>query len=373
VVEVSWAQALAWRMRQHELDPAGRLPATEVVRRLCGVQAQVASSADLAIRVRSQAVGPGVVGRALADGDLIKTWAMRGTLHLLTPEDAGAFLSPLAAGRTWERPVWQRYFGLDPAAMDAFRDAVRQVLDGKTLTREELIDAVTVMPGLEHIGDGLRSGWGTLLKPVAWQGELCFGPQSGTRVTFMRPDQASRRWAGLPDPDEAGPIAIAAYLRAYGPATVNGFRNWLSRGLVPAKRLQAWFAALGDRLAAVEVGGEPAFVLAEDLDDLLATEPSRTVRLLGGFDQWVLGPGTDDPHVIAPARRTAVSRQSGWIAPIVVAGGVVAGTWELDGDAVRVAWFGEAGAPRRGDLAREVKRLASIFDRPLRLELGDAP
>jgi hypothetical protein len=373
VVEVSWAQALAWRMRRHELDPAGRLPPTEVVRRVCGVQAQVGSSADLAVRVRSEAVAAGDVRRALADGDLIKTWAMRGTLHLMAPEDAGAFLSLLAAGRSWERPVWQRYFGLDAAAMERFREAVREALDGKTLTREELIAAVTVMPGLEHIGDGLRSGWGTLLKPVAWQGDLCFGPQTGNRVTFMRPDQASRQWAGIPNPDEAGPVAIAAYLRAYGPTTAAGFGNWLSRGLAPAKRIQAWFAGLGDRLAAVDVGGEPAFVLSEDLDELVATEPSQTVRLLGGFDQWVLGPGTDDPHVIAPARRTAVSRQSGWIAPIVVFGGIVAGTWELDRDAVRVAWFREAGVPRRGDLAKEVKRLATIFDRPLRLELGDPP
>ena len=186
--------------------------ATEVVRRLCGVQAQVASSAELAVRVRSKAVGAGDVGRALADGDLIKTWAMRGTLHLLTPEDAGAFLSLLAAGRPWERPAWQRYFEMDPAAMETLRGAVHEALDGRTLTREELIAAVTGRRGLEHIGDGLRSGWGTLLKPVAWQGDLCFGPQSGTRVTFMRPDQASRRWAGIPDPDIAGPIAIAAYL-----------------------------------------------------------------------------------------------------------------------------------------------------------------
>ena len=116
---MTWAQALAWRMRRHELDPTGRLPVTEVVRRLCGVQAQVASSAELAVRVRSEAVKAGDVGRALAKGDVIKTWAMRGTLHLLTPEDAGAFLSLLAAGRTWERPVWQRYFGMDPATMES--------------------------------------------------------------------------------------------------------------------------------------------------------------------------------------------------------------------------------------------------------------
>src|SRR6478609_6727311 len=148
VVEVSWAQALAWRMRRHELDPVGRLTAPEVVRRLSGVQAQVASSAEMAIRVRSNAVNTGDVGRALAAGDLIKTWAMRGTLHLLTPEDAGACLSLLAAGRSWERPIWQRYFGMDPATMERFRDAVQDALDGRTLTREELIEAVTKKRGM---------------------------------------------------------------------------------------------------------------------------------------------------------------------------------------------------------------------------------
>ena len=106
MVEVSWAQALAWRMRRHELDPIGRLALPELVRRLSGIQAQVASSAELAVRVRSTAIEAGDVGRALAAGDLIKTWAMRGTLHLLTPEDAGA--CPVAArrraGRGSDRP-----------------------------------------------------------------------------------------------------------------------------------------------------------------------------------------------------------------------------------------------------------------------------
>jgi len=368
VVEVSWAQALAWRMRRHELDPVGRLTAPEVVRRLSGVQAQVASSAEMAIRVRSNAVNTGDVGRALAAGDLIKTWAMRGTLHLLTPEDAGACLSLLAAGRSWERPIWQRYFGMDPATMERFRDAVRDALDGRTLTREELIEAVTKRRGMKHIGDEMRSGWGTLLKPVAWQGGLCFGPQVGTRVTFMRPDQAAPRWAGIPDPEIAGPIAVAAYLRTYGPATVAGFRRWMGASDKSALGL---FKRMGDRVAPVEVGGEPAFVLAEDLDDLVASKPSRTVRLLGGFDQWVLGPGTDDPHVIAPPRRTAVSKQSGWIAPIVVAGGSVAGTWGLDSDAVRVAWFRETGKPPIRRLTAEVKRLGATLDR--RLELSVTP
>jgi winged helix DNA-binding protein len=372
VTAVTWAQALAWRLRRHELDPMGDLPGPEVVRRLSGVQAQVASSAELAIRVRSSAVGAGDVAAALAAGDIIKTWAMRGTLHLLTPDDAGAFLSLLAAGRPWERPAWQRYFQMDPATMDRFRDAVIDALDGTTLTREELIEAVTVAPGLDHLGHALRSGWGTLFKPVAWQGGLCFGPQNGNRVTFRRPDQASPRWGGIPEPDVAGPRAVLAYVATYGPATPNGFRNWLSRGLIPTKQVKGWIAELGDRLATVDLEGETAYVTAEHLDELASTRPSTTVRFLGGFDQWVLGPGTDDPHVIAAPRRTDVSRTAGWIAPVVVTGGVVTGTWETDGDRLRVAWFHQAGRPPAAKLNAETKRMAGIMDRPLTLEVATA-
>ena len=107
-LKVSWEQALAWRMRRQLLDPIGRMSVPEVVRRLGGVQAQVASSAELAVRVRRQSSRAGEVNRALSEGLLIKTWAMCGTLHLLTPEEGGAFLSLLAAGRSWERPSWGR-------------------------------------------------------------------------------------------------------------------------------------------------------------------------------------------------------------------------------------------------------------------------
>jgi hypothetical protein len=254
--------------------------------------------------------------------------------------------------------------------MDVLRRAVREALEGTVLTREELVSAVVKQRGLGHIGDGLRSGWGTLLKPLAWQGDLCYGPSRGGRVTFTLPEAASTRWAGLPDPDEAAPIAIPAYVGAYGPATIDGFGNWLSGGWFGKRRLRTWFDALGDRLVEVEVDGEPAQILAEDLDELASTKPTRAVRLLPGFDQYVLGPGTADGHVVPSVRRAAVSKQSGWISPVVVAGGVVRGTWELDGERVRVAWFQETGRPPRSALKAEVARLSSILDRNLQAEIS---
>jgi winged helix DNA-binding protein len=368
--KVSWEQALAWRMRRHFLDPVGDESVAEVVRRLCGIQAQVASVAELCVRVRRKTSKAGDVARALSDGRVIKTWAMRGTLHLLTPEDAGTFLSLIASGRSWERPSWERYFGVSPKQLDALREVVREALDGKVLTRDELISTVIARRGYGHLGDALRSGWGTLLKPYAWQGDLCFGPSRGNRVTFTLPEAASSRWAGLPEPDEAAPIAISAYLRAYGPANADAFGFWIGTGRIGKRRIGAWFEELRPRLAEVEVGGEPAYVRAEDLDDLRSTKPTRAVRLLPGFDQFVMGPGTGDGHVVPARRRTAVSKQSGWISPVVLAGGVVRGTWSLAGERVLVAWFKEAGAVQRTALQAEVKRLSTILGRALRVEVS---
>ena len=366
---MTWQQALAWRMSRHYLDPVGDRRVAAVVRRLCGVQAQVASVAELCVRVRRKTSRAGDVARALRDGRLIKTWAMRGTLHLLTPEDAGTFLSLIAAGRSWDRPSWQSYFGITAKQFDALREVVRECLDGKALTRDELIVAVTARRGYGHLGNALRDRWGTLWKPYAWQGDLCFGPSRENRATFMRPEDASPRWVALPEPDDAAPVAIAAYLRAYGPATADSFGDWIGSGRINKRRIRAWFEALRPRLAEVEVGGEHAYILPEDLDDLRSTKSSRAVRLLPGFDQFVMGPGTGDGHVVPARRRTAVSKQSGWISPVVLVGGVVRGTWELAGNRVLVAWFKEAGAVRRTAILAEVKRLSTILGRELQLEV----
>ncbi len=365
-VAISWQQALAWRMRRQLLDPIGRLPVTDVVDRLCGVQTQVASSAELAIRMRRETSRQGEVDLALRGGRLIKTWAMRGTLHLLTPEEAGSFLSLMAAGRSWERPSWQRYFGVTPKQLEGLRQAVRSALESGPLTRDALVTEVSSRRGLRHVGEALGSGWGTLLKPLAWQGDLCFGPSNGSRVTFMLPEQASGRWRGLPDPDEAAAVAIVAYLRSYGPASIDAFGNWLAGGWFGKRQLRTWFSELEQRLVLVDVEGTRAHVLAEDIDELASMKPTTAVRLLPGFDQYVLGPGTGDGHVVPTSRRAAVSRPSGWISPVVVVGGVVCGTWELDRDLVRIAWFWEAGKPPRKALRAELARFSSILDRVLR-------
>jgi hypothetical protein len=366
---ITWPQALAWRMERQFLDPLGGASVVDVARRLCGVQAQVASSAEIAIRVRQANPRDGEVAQALADGRLIKTWAMRGTLHLLPADEAAVYLAVLASSRMWEAPRWERWFGLSPSQVEGLRDIVREILDGRALTREDVNAEIVTRPGYEHLGDALKSGWGTLFKPLAWQGDICFGPQRGTRVTFARPEQLSADWRPLMDADDAARLAIISYVGAYGPTTPTQVGAWLSRGLIPRRRLKQYFSDLGESLASVDVEGEAMFVRGEDVNALATTRPNTTVRLLGGFEQWVLGPGTDDVHVIPAGRRSAVSRTSGWIAPIAIVGGVVSGTWAIDDDQVRLEWFAECGSPPTAALESEVARLSRLLDRSLSLSL----
>jgi hypothetical protein len=206
-----------------------------------------------------------------------------------------------------------------------------------------------------------------LLKAFAWQGDLSFGPAHG-RTTFQRLD-GNPRWAGVPELDEAGMRAVETYFGAYGPATPDHVQYWLGEGLgAGRKRLRAWIAGFGDRLVTVDIDGETAYLLRDHLDDLAATSRSTRIRLLPGYDQWVLGPGTADPHVVPRARRALVSRQ----ANIVIDGGVVSGTWTVTHDQVAIDWFAEGGAPPRKRIEDEVERLATILGVPLQLSVQTA-
>ena len=193
---------------------------------------------------------------------------------------------------------------------------------------------------------------------------MSFGPPLEGRPTFQRLD-SNPRWRGIPDLDDAGPRAITAYCRTYGPATLDHLHYWLGNGLSAGrKRIKTWFSELGERLVAVDVEGTAAYVVREDVDALEATVASEAVRFLPGHDQWVMGPGTKDVHVTPVSRRDLMTRKAN---PVIV-GGVVCGTWARTGDEVTVAWLDERRRPDEA-IERESSRLADLLGRDLHLSL----
>lgn len=357
---LTWAQSLTWRSRRHELLPPGQLDAVGVVRRLAGVQAQVPSASRLAVAARQADGVPGGMSAGLSSGVLLRTWAMRGTLHVLAASDAADQLALIAAARTWHRGAWQRNFA-PLTVIEELADHVTEVLDGSPLTRDELVAALLDRTGDHALAEQLRSGWSGLLKPLAWQGLLCQGAPRGRSVTFTRPNLLLPGWTGLPDPDDAGPRVVRQYVPGYGPATMRGFDQWLLRGANRTADLRRWFAALGDELVAVDVEGREAFVLAGDLDELIGTEPEPdAVVLLPGFDQYVLGPGTGDVSVLPAAHRPLVSRAAGWISPVVLLGGRMAGVWQVQDGLPVISPFPGVSLPA-AQLAGAVQRMADLL------------
>lgn len=354
-MKLSVDQVLAFRLlRQHLAAPASS--ALGVVTDLAGVQAQVPSSAEAAVACRVRAGERPLLDPLLADGRAIRTWAMRGTLHVLATADAPAYLALLAATRSWEKPVWQRTF-ITSSQLASLRAIVADALADGPKSREQLVAAVEASSRDGALAEQMRSGWGTVLKPLAWLGELCNAPAEGSRVLFARPADLLPSWPGLPSPEDASVLVLRRYLAAHGPATEDDILGWLARGATRTSDLRRWIAALGAELSRVDVDGTAAIALTADLDELAAAIPSGLVRLLPAFDQWVLGAGTGNAWIIDPARRPAVSRAGGWISAVVVAGGRVAGTWTVDGSAVAVELFAErAAAVDRDQLVAEALR-----------------
>ena len=361
---ITWSRALAWRLERHLLDPVGSASVADVVRRLGAVLSMDESLAELAVRMRRTSSRSGELAQALVDGTVIKVFAFRGSMHYLSPEDGGSYLALRSAGRQWELPSWVEYYQLTPSEWPEFRAAVREALSDGPLTVPELGDKLAEHRAYRHLKPVFAEGAGTLIKPLTWQGDMSFGPPRDGHHTFQRLDR-NPRWRGVPDLGDAGPRAITAYLKTYGPATFDHVRYWLGAGLSAGrKRLDRWLSDVRDQLVAVDVEGTTAFVLRADIDSLLAARPSNALRLLPGHDQWVMGPGTKDAHVTPRSRRDLVTRKAN---PVIL-GGVVCGTWARKGDELNVSWLDERRRPEEA-IEQEVERLADILGRDLRLRL----
>ena len=88
----------ALRMRAQRLAP--RLPRkalVDVVRRLCGVNAQLYSAMALSLRARVENLSiEDVESNRVMDRVVVRTWCMRGTMHLLAADDVDWLLSAVA-------------------------------------------------------------------------------------------------------------------------------------------------------------------------------------------------------------------------------------------------------------------------------------
>lgn len=373
-ISLTWRQVTAWRLSQHCLSSRlQRRHFVSAVARTGGIQSQVMSAAELALWARVDGLLPQDVHSALwQDRTLVKTWAMRGTLHLIAASELPLYV---AARRAHESRNWLKYFtyyGITPAQYEAVIAAVPQVLGSEPMTREELAAALAEhvgVPALRHVI--LASGWGSPLKPSALRGDLCFGPNQGRKVTFVRPSLWIGTWRSV-EPYAALQEIARRYLRAYGPATPADFARWWELGITPARKL---FQSIADELEAVDVEGRPALALRTTLEELQSLDAPGTVSLLPLFDAYVLGLGRDAGPVLPAAYRSQVFRPQGWISAVVLVDGYMQGVWEANvrrsHTVVSVRMFSPPAVSVQQAIDAEVERLRAFLNTTVALEYVD--
>jgi hypothetical protein len=134
-----------------------------------------------------------------------------------------------------------------------------------------------------------------------------------------------------------------------------------------------WHEALGDEAATVAVGGEELVMLAEDVEEAAAAEPGGAVRLLPAFDHYVVAAPRDAEAVLPAAHGARVYRTQGWLSPVVLVDGRMAGVWshERKGKrlAVEVEPFGRLTRAERAGVEAEAAALADFIGGELELRL----
>ena len=190
---LSWDQVLAFRLERQFLDsraPAGSM--FEVTRALCGVRAQLPSTAELGLWARVEGLEQGDVKSALEhERALVKTWT-RGQLYLLPADDLAVHVAALYPRPEGPGDAWLRLRRVTREQYDAIIENVPRALDGRPRTREWLADRLAELAGPD-VREAVLFSWGGVLKQSARRGDLCFGPPRGRNITFVRPDRWLRQ------------------------------------------------------------------------------------------------------------------------------------------------------------------------------------
>lgn len=320
--EVSWAQVHAFRLRRHHLtNRRGRAGLDEVARDICGAQAQVMSAAELQIAVRTGGKAADTRKALWDERSLVKTWLMRGTLHLIPADDLPLFTAAMQGRWVRVRNSWLTYMQMTEAELTGLIEEIGQTMTGAPMTRQEILGRVGARRS-ERVRELLRSGWGGMLKPVARRGLLCFGPSRGQSVTFVNPRQWLASWRKI-EPEHAITEVARRYLRAYGPATRSDFARWWGASTGVAKI--AWSGLAGE-ISTVSVAGKTADILSGDLTVLQGAKMPGSVVMLPPFDPYLMGHASRD-HLFERSHASSVSRTAGWISAVVLVEGRVGATW----------------------------------------------
>jgi hypothetical protein len=347
----------------------------DLVGDVCGIHAQVTASAELSLGLRVAGITRNDVRDALwKNRTLVKTYGLRGTLHLFPTRELSLWLTALR-----EKPALREPNQIELDTLPADRrgpvvEAIRDALDSQTLTKEELGREIGRRVGswaTEEVFPaflGKWPRWQLALGLAAADGIIAFGPNRGNRVTYVRVDQ----WVGnlqAVDGRTALREVCRRYLAAYGPATHVEFARWFATRPQAALELMQ---SMADELEEVTVDGWRAW-LPVDAAPLKSSERGRRVHLLPVYDCYVVGSHPREQLIPAIAPD---GLQRGTAAPfaVLLVNGVVGGLWERRKRGkvlqIRVDPFRALNATQKREVEAEAERVGEVLETPVDFAFG---
>lgn len=334
--------------RQHLLERTEATPAA-MAEHVIGLQAQDNLPPYLSLAARLTTFDPYDVTRGLEDGSLVRILVMRGTIHLVTRDDALSL-------RQWTTPVHEREIKVSQSIGEA-REIDREAFD-RVLT-EVLADGPLTQKALglalaERFPDHKPTQLGQLARSTQPLAQL---PPRGTwkgsgTVVYQRVD----RWVGgeLAEPDV--PEIVRRYLRAFGPASAADVTAWSA-----VTGLAALMKGMDDLERHEDENGKVLY----DVPGAPITDPDTPapVRLLGLYDNvWLSHAGRD--RVTEPDKRAHWMGPNGGLASPIFVDGWMEGLWRAeDGKVEIVSLLRRLTRAERAELDEEVARVEELLAR----------
>jgi hypothetical protein len=337
----------------------------QVLAAVCGVQAQDLPAGLLSMRARSAGLSAAGIERARQEERSIAwTWCLRGTLHLVSAEDAN-WLVPLLGPSfiAGDRRRFQQLGWDEQKAASGLRLVSEALQRDGALTRAEIVHLLK-----ENSLPSEGQAPVHLLYRAALEGLLCAGPNRGKEPTYV----LWENWLGefQPRPPEEALAELARrYLQAYAPAGPEDLASW--SGLKLGEARQAWHL-IAKELVQVEAAGKPAWLLKSQLswlEEVLAEgdQAAAHVRLLPRFDTYLLGYTSRD-LAVDPAYARRIHPGGGILNAALLVDGQARGTWKIQRRGIRLEVQVEPFEPLAQELLPLIEAEASDVGRFLGLE-----
>ena len=355
------------RLESQALTGALGADPARVVDRLFALQAQDLRWAKWAVAIRAPGTTSADVDALIDSGRIVRSWPMRGTLHLV-PATELRWMLELTTPRLWAGSATRRRdLGLDETTIESARAVALDVLaGGQELSRAAFLAAL----GHHGIDAAGQRGY-HLIWHLAQSGTLCWGRQLDAQQMLVLLDD----WVPRPrrlERDEALGEFLLRYLFGHGPAPLTDFAWWSQLTMTDAKTALAVAAPQLSRLDVDDV--QHLLPAASDAAPLPRAVPGRgrgAILALPGFDEHLLG-YRDRSFAIEPENLTrVVPGKNGIFLPLLVRAGRVVGTWRREWQpkliTVEPRPFLPLSTVAAQSADRSLHEYATFLDRPVRV------